>query len=191
MCSACSSGMYSIESVQFTPTVTLSRTRILYNGRTRSPSVTVESSKYDLVKGTDYTIAKSPGRKDVGRYDIKVELTGHFKGSKTVSYWIYPKGTTLKSVTGYKGKILVKWNAQSEKMSTKRITGYQIQVATNKSFTKGKKTVVRRGYARTQRYVKNLKKGQTYYVRIRTYRTVDGKRIYSSWSAPKKVTTKK
>ena len=182
---------YSIESVQFTPKVTLSRTRILYNGRTRSPSVTVESSKYDLVKGTDYTITKSPGRKDVGRYDIKVEMKGHFKGSKTVSYWIYPKGTTLKSVTGYKGKILVKWNAQREKMSTKRITGYQIQVATNKNFTKGKKTVVRRGYARTQRYVKNLKKGQTYYVRIRTYRTVDGKRIYSSWSAPKKVTTKK
>ena len=31
--------------------------------------------------------------------------------------------------------------------------------------------------------IKNLKQGKTYYVRIRTYKTVGGKKYYSEWSA--------
>lgn len=38
---------------------------------------------------------------------------------------------------------------------------------------------------------KRLTAGKKYYVRIRTYKTVDGKKIYSGWSAIKTITTKK
>ena len=38
--------------------------------------------------------------------------------------------------------------------------------------------------------VKKLSKGKKYYVRIRTYKTVNGKKIYSDWSAVKSVKVK-
>jgi len=38
-----------------------------------------------------------------------------------------------------------------------------------------------------KRTLKGLKKGRTYYVRIRAYRKVDGKTYRSAWSAPKKA----
>ena len=43
----------------------------------------------------------------------------------------------------------------------------------------------------TSSTIKKLKAKKKYYVRIRTYKTVNGKKIYSDWSKSKKVTTKK
>ncbi len=37
---------------------------------------------------------------------------------------------------------------------------------------------------------KKLKTKKTYYVRIRTYKTVNGKNYYSAWSGVKKAKTK-
>ena len=76
-------------------------------------------------------------------------------------------------------------------MSKSRITGYQVQTATNKSFTAGKKTYKVKGYSKTARTFKNLKGGKKYYVRVRTYKVVDGETYYSKWSKVKSVTTKK
>ena len=76
-------------------------------------------------------------------------------------------------------------------MSKSRITGYQIQLATNKKFTKGKKTVTVNGYRKTSKKVTKLKGGRKYYVKIRTYKKVSGTKYYSPWSKVKTVTTKK
>ena len=38
--------------------------------------------------------------------------------------------------------------------------------------------------------VKKLKAKKKYFVRIRTYKTVNGKKVYSSWSKSKTVKTK-
>ncbi len=42
----------------------------------------------------------------------------------------------------------------------------------------------------TQNKVKKLKAKKKYYVRIRTYKTLNGKKVYSSWSKVKSVKTK-
>ena len=75
-------------------------------------------------------------------------------------------------------------------MSSARITGYQIQLATDSKFTKNKKTVLVNGYNKTSKKVTGLKGGKKYYVRIRTYRTI-WKTYYSPWSKVKTVTTGK
>ena len=80
---------------------------------------------------------------------------------------------------------------QKTKMSASRITGYQIQVATNSAFTSGKRTVSVEGYKSTSQKITNLKGAKKYYVRIRTYKTVGGTNYYSPWSKVKTVTTKK
>lgn len=38
--------------------------------------------------------------------------------------------------------------------------------------------------------VKKLKAKKKYYVRVRTYKTVKGKKVYSSWSKVKSIKTK-
>ena len=51
----------------------------------------------------------------------------------------------------------------------------------------GAKTLIVKKLKTTSAKIKNLKKGKTYYVRIRVYKTVKNKKLYSKWSPVKKV----
>ena len=75
-------------------------------------------------------------------------------------------------------------------MSKSRITGYQIQLATDSKFTKNKKTVNVKGYKKVSKKVKKLKAKKKYYIRVRTYKTVSGTKCYSDWSKVKVIKTK-
>ena len=77
------------------------------------------------------------------------------------------------------------------KKQTEETTGYQIQYSTNKNFTSGNKTVNITKNKTTSKSISKLKAKKKYYVRIRTYKKVNGKKIYSSWSNSKSVKTKK
>ena len=193
-----------------------------YNGKSgRTPSVTVKAklngTYKTLVKGTDYTIKygqPAKKRKDVDAYpfalsgkkyftsDYDIEASENWEDEDTdgdgayyeYSFKILPKGTAVKSVLAGSKKLTVKWNKQSKKMSKKRITGYQVQVATNKAFTKNKKSVKVKGYTKTNTTIKNLKGGKKYYVRVRTYKKFDygifKYTCYSKWSKVKTKTTR-
>ena len=75
-------------------------------------------------------------------------------------------------------------------MSVKRITGYQIQIAANSKFTKNRKAYKVSGYSRTSKKITGLKAKKTYYVRIRTYKNLNGRTYWSKWSEAKKVKNK-
>ena len=49
---------------------------------------------------------------------------------------------------------------------------------------------VRKKQKTTKYKVKKLKAKKKYYVRVRTYKTVKGKKVYSSWSNVKSIKTK-
>ena len=124
---------------------------------------------------------------------LYAERYGLIKGPIFV---IAPLGTTLNKVTPQKKAVKVTWKRQAKKMSVKRITGYQIQVSTNKDFNSDYddyiKTVNVKGYKNTSKTIKKLKGKKKYYVRVRTYfECKDGFKAYSDWSKPKAVTTKK
>ena len=70
------------------------------------------------------------------------------------------------------------------------VKGYQVQVATDKKFKKNKKTVNIKKQKTTKTTVKKLKAKKKYYVRMRTYKTVNGKKVYSAWSKVKSLKTK-
>ena len=95
-----------------------------------------------------------------------------------------PKSASIKKVKGAKKAILVTWKKVSG------VNGYEIQVATNKKFKKNKKTVTIKKQKTTKTTVKKLKAKKKYYVRVRTYKIVNGKKVYSSWSKVKSVKTK-
>ena len=80
-------------------------------------------------------------------------------------------------------KVTVKWK------KTSKAKGYQIQIASNKKFTKGKKT---KTLSKTTYSFKKLKKNKYYYVRVRAYvYNSNHKKVYGSWSTVKKVKIKK
>ena len=95
-----------------------------------------------------------------------------------------PKSVSPKKVKAAKKAISVEWKKVSG------VKGYQVQVATNKKFKKNKKTVTIKKQKTTKTTVKKLKAKKKYYVRVRTYKIVNGKKVYSSWSKIKTVKTK-
>ena len=101
--------------------------------------------------------------------------------SKPVS--LKPAKTAIKKLSSGKKSITVQWKKISG------ISAYQVQIATNKKFTKNKKTF-KVSKKSTKVKIKNLKAKKKYYVRVRSYKTVNGKRYYSNWSVIKTVKTK-
>ena len=101
--------------------------------------------------------------------------------------------TSIKVVKNSAGKKMkVTW------MRNDTVSGYQIQIATNSSFTKNKKIITVSDKKVQTKTITNLKK-KTYYVRVRTYMetkktsrtTAANKKCYSGWSSTKKIAIKK
>ena len=128
--------------------------------------------------------------KNVGKATLTIKGTGDYAGSITKTFKINPKGTSIVKLVKAKKAITVKWKKQPAKMAKSRITGYQIQLATNKKFTKGKKLVTVKGYKKVSKKIGKLKANKTYYVKVRTYKTVGGVKYYSKWSKVKAVKTR-
>lgn len=178
-----------IFSKNIKPTVTVKN--YTYNGRKHKAAPVVKYGKTVFKANVDYGFDSAAG-KDVGRYHYEIWTGDNNKYNfyKEGYFKINPKGTSLKKLKKAKKAITVKWNKQAAKMSKTRITGYQIQLATNSKFTKGKKLVTVKGYAATSKKIKKLKKKKKYFVRIRTYKKVGKITYYSGWSKAKSVKTK-
>ena len=178
------------EAIPKASNIKLSKTAYTYNGKVQKPSVTVKDSKGKALKnGTDYKISYPKGMKNVGKYTVKVTLKGNYSGSKSMTYNINPKGTSVSKVTAAKKGFKVTWKKQ-----TTQTTGYQVQYSTSSKF-KSAKTVTISKNKTTSKSVGKLSAKKKYYVRVRTYKTVKigGKsvKLYSGWSKAKSVTTKK
>ena len=81
-------------------TFTLSAKSFAYNGEVRKPTVTVKDRDGNkLVKGTDFDLAYSSGCKNVGKYNVYVQLRTYktVNGTKYVSGWTTKKKTTTKA----------------------------------------------------------------------------------------------
>ena len=97
-----------------------------------------------------------------------------------------PKATYIKSLKSKNNDFTVTWKKQ-----TKYTSGYQIQYAVNSKFTNGKKTKTVKGKNKTSIKISGLKSQKKYYVRMRVYREIEGKKYFSEWSDKKSIKTKK
>ena len=181
---------FNIIPKDIVPEVKLEITSYVYNGEVRTPEVVKVTDGTSEFDPTDYILTMPEGRKNVGKYVVKVEMTGNYSGEGKATFKINPKGTSISGLTTASKAITVKWKKQSARMSETRITGYQIQAARNSKFTTGKKIVTVKGYSITSKKITKLTSRKKYYVRVRTYKTVDGVKYYSKWSKVKTVTVK-
>ena len=155
-----------------------------YTGKGITQTITVLDGNKNLKVGTDYTVTYS-SNVNVGIATITITGKGNYTSTLRRTFEINPKGTTLSKLTAGKKQIKVTWKKQKT-----QTTGYEIQYSTNKKFKSGKKTTTIKKNKTTSTTIKKLKAKKKYYVRIRTYKTVSGKKIYSSWSKVKNTTVK-
>ncbi|MDD6645702.1 MAG: fibronectin type III domain-containing protein [Oscillospiraceae bacterium] len=189
LCPVCNEVLSAV-AIPRVSTVKLSATSYTYDGKVKTPAVTVKDIQGStLKKDTDYTVSYQSGRKNVGKYAVKVTLMGNYSGTKTMYFAINPKSTTISKLTPGSKKMTVKWKKQAT-----QTTGYEIQYSQSSKFTKSKIATVKKNTA-TSTTIKKLSAKKKYYARIRTYKTVkvNGKatKLYSSWSKAKSVTVKK
>ena len=153
-----------------------------YTGKAIAQTPVVKLGTKALKKGTDYTISYK-NNKAVGKATVTITGKGAYTGTVTKTFKINPKATSISKLTSPKTKQL---KATFKKVSG--VTGYQVTYSTSKKFTKSTTKTV--SVKTTNKTVKSLKKGKTYYVKVRTYKTVGGVKYYSAYSTVKRFKIK-
>ena len=182
-CTRCNSKT-SVTTIYKASNVKLGTATYVYNGKMRSPSVVIKDSKGNVISSANYTLSKPTGRKNVGKYTYKITFKNQYSGTKSLTLTINPKGTSISSLTKAKKAFTVKWKKQAT-----QTTGYQICYGTSTNKNNCKKVLVTSNKTLSKK-ITGLKSGKKYYVWVRTYKTVNGTKYYSAWSARKSVTTK-
>lgn len=149
-------------------------------------SITYKSSNTKVV-----TVGKTSGKvsiKGFGKATITVTAAGnskYYSGTKKITISVVPKKESISDLKSSKKKTLtVNWKKDS------KATGYQMQYATNKNFSKAK-TVAVKSYKTTGKTLTGLTGGKKYYVRVRAFKKVGKTTLYGSWSSVKTKTVKK
>jgi len=149
----------------------------VYTGNRLKPAVKVVLGKKTLNQGTDYTVSYK-SNKNIGTATVTITGKGKYGASVNKTFKINPKPVALTSLTAGSKKLTVKWK------KGKNITGYEVQYSLKSNFKSAKKVTISKA-STVKTILKNLKANKTYYVRIRTYKTVKGKKYYSTWSKAK------
>lgn len=165
------------------------------NGRMKTGWQTIQKNKYYLNPETGYRLT---GVQDIDGRVYVFNAWGMLNTSKTInvdnkayatrsdgSLKGLPKVSTvsLKNVKAGSKKAVVSW-----KMN-KKVDGYEVYYALDKNgeYTLG--ATVKKNRT-TKVTVKKLKKGKTYFIKIRGYKKFGDGKIYSKYSSPKKVKVK-
>ena len=154
----------------------------VYTGKAIKPEITVKVDKKTLVAGKDYKITYK-NNKSIGTATVIITGKGKYIGTIKKTFTINPDKVALTSVTAGSKKLTAKWEKGVS------ITGYELQYGQSSSFKSAKNVTVNKAKT-TTKTISNLKKGKTYYVRVRTYKNVDGTTYYSKWSKSKKTKVK-
>lgn len=147
-----------------------------YTGKQIKPSVTVKDGKTTLKNGIDYIVSYGKN-KNTGKAYIKITGKGKYTGTITKYFNIVPKAPSVRVKAG-KASITVA-------SASTGASGYEILYATSK---KGKFKSI--NTASKTKKITRLTKGKIYYVKVRAYKIINGKKVYSGYSSIKMIKIK-
>lgn len=144
---------------------------------------TASAKKFTYLGRTPNTTYKKANLKDGVKYTFKIVPCSYANNKcypddsyKTASTYTLKKVELSKVKKHNKNKVKVCWkNIAGE-------SGYQVSCATNKKKTNIVSTI--NSYNATSKVI-SVKKGKTYYYKVRSYKTVNGQKIYGPWSSVK------
>lgn len=169
--------------------VKVAKASYTYDGKAKKAPVTVVDSVGNPLSSRFYKVAYE-NHKAVGQATVTVYLRGNYSGKLTETFEIRPETTRISDIRSAERSILLKWKKQAVQTD-----GYEIAYATDQAFSKKSvKTMSVKNIRTVSKKIRGLRSGQTYYVRIRTYKEARpgevAVRIYSDWSDPKMIVTK-
>ena len=151
--------------------VTIPYSSYTYTGSQIKPAVKVKFKDGDIIPTSDYTFSYSNNTK-VGVATITVKAKGsNTTGTYKKEFVVKPEKNVIKTISSTKGAFKITWNK-----ATAGATGYQVQYSTDKNF----KTNVH-SYTSTnlsdlsENFSSVPKSGETWYVKVRSFVTKDGK----------------
>ncbi|MCI6832489.1 MAG: leucine-rich repeat protein, partial [Clostridiales bacterium] len=113
--------------------IVLSKTAYTYSGKAKNPTITVKDAAGKTISSSNYTVSYATTRTSIGTHKVTVTFKGSkYEGSLSAKFVINPKAPSIKSASNLVKGIKVTWKPVSG------ITGYQIQLSTNKSFKNSK-----------------------------------------------------
>jgi hypothetical protein len=177
---------YQIEKKKIKAKVVLKKKNYLYKKKGKVKPVVVVKDGKTVIPKSNYKVTY-PKTKGIGTYTVKVKLKGNYSGTGTAKFNIVPYNTKISRLTGFKGGFSVLWAGLiGEKFN--EMTGYEVAYSTDKSFKKKKTKKCSKSFRLMD--IRKLKSKKVYYVKIRTFKMVGKKFVYSTWSAKKTVKTK-
>ncbi len=155
----------------------------IYTGKTIKPAPVVTYNEKVLVSGTDYTVAYK-NNKNIGVAKVTITGKGIFYGTRSVEFKIKPRQmSAVKAKKKSDDYITLSWKKDSS------VSGYQIYRAPAIDGKYKKIATITKKSTTTYKNTK-LTNGQCYYYKIRSYKTVNGKKWYGAFSEIKALYTK-
>ena len=165
---------------KFVSNVKLNRTSYTYTGKSIWPSVTVTVNGKKIGSSAYKLYYKNNKNSGIGTVQVR-GIGKYSRINKTLTFKILPPKTLLTGLKKANRSFTASWKKNIQ------ATGYQIQYAADSRFTKERKTVTVGKQSATRYKISGLKNKKTYYIRIRSYKRVGKKVLYSSWSTVKKI----
>lgn len=185
------SSVLNLDKVKFTVSSTVPKTQmnktkisigtVAYTGSNAKPSVTVKNGNKTLRQSTDYTISYNKTSKVGAAVRITITGKGSYTGKVVKTIYIVPGRPTISSVRAGKKNMTITYK------KTAGASGYQIAYSTNQ---KSGYKYVNLNNKTVRKTISKLASGKKYYVKVRAYRTINGKKYYGNYSAVKAMKVK-
>lgn len=154
-------GLHSISDLE------LDAGNVLYNGKSKKPNTIVTTDNDELLDLNDDYYAVYKNNKNIGLATVTIKGKSFFVGSKTKKFWIHPD--KVKSL-----KVKQKRNITTIRFRKNKggVTGYRIKYSTRRDMKHCK-------YIMTKKNVCKIKNRHKLYVRVKAYKQVGTKKVYS------------
>lgn len=157
----------------------------VYTGKKRRPRIRVSLGGKLLREGRDYTVTFKNNR-NTGKALAVISGKGSYTGKKTVSFYIVPKKMgRMHAEEAGKRTVKLTWKRD------RQATGYQILYSSGKNFKKETKSILVKKNRTVSKKTGRLKAGKRYYVKIRAYKMIGGKKVFGAYSRINTIRIKK
>ena len=157
----------------------------------------VDGFKYKIIpfKGTrepkGFTLKETTTKKGEETTTKKPDVTTTGSSNQEVTTGTLTDGSSVKSpakvkkvkISAKKAKVTITWK------KNKKAKGYEIRYATNKKFKKASKVNVKKNN-KTKKVLTKIKSNKVYYIKVRAYVIVKGKKVYGKYSKVRKIRSK-
>ncbi len=123
--------------------ISLSKTSYTYDGKVKTPTVTVKDSAGKTISFKYYTVTYDKGRTNVGSYKVTIKFKGNYSGTKTLTFKIKPIDISKCKIKAVGASFNYNGKKQTPKITVKNASGKTLKLGTDYtlSYSGGSKNV--------------------------------------------------